>query len=484
MTDLDLVNRTLGVELTHDAWSTFIKSRAEFLPALMFKVVLHARISDVGIAWECVERNGFHDHYLAVRVGDVVSLGVTNSGSKKSLSWAWPELKGWKKKLESNEALARTWAADDRRLKLKLRAAFKAPVDQSHERQQFIDAIIKSPDDDQLRLVYADWLTERGDPHGELIRLQVDPRAHAPAREKEVLETWWRTFAGELAPWTNANSFVRGFVDDVQLTPQLFRRRGEELFTRYPLRRVRFDAARMTAKQLAHIATAPGIPLIRGLLLENFKGSLEPLAVHFASLCELTFRDCEVDDWARFVSMLDAPRLQALHLNGFARFQTFDEWVEDTSNVSASVVAEMIEAIRELGERSPLERLSISGLDAPGSAFLPLFENTNRLRFRELTLTASDTDPLLQLWARNGTLSELRSLSFGRGATPSVLSEFIDSRCAPKLERLELRAGPWTYAGLDTIYEALLRAPRMHIELPHDNRENHPLRLAVKDRHT
>jgi uncharacterized protein (TIGR02996 family) len=37
----------------------------------------------------------------------------------------------------------------------------------------FIQAIVASPDDDELRLVYADWLEEQGDPRGDYLRLAV-----------------------------------------------------------------------------------------------------------------------------------------------------------------------------------------------------------------------------------------------------------------------------------------------------------------------
>ena len=33
--------------------------------------------------------------------------------------------------------------------------------------EAFMQAIIESPDDDSLRLIYADYLDERGDPRGE-----------------------------------------------------------------------------------------------------------------------------------------------------------------------------------------------------------------------------------------------------------------------------------------------------------------------------
>ena len=36
----------------------------------------------------------------------------------------------------------------------------------------FLQAIRDAPDDDAPRLIYADWLDERGDPRGEFIRVQ------------------------------------------------------------------------------------------------------------------------------------------------------------------------------------------------------------------------------------------------------------------------------------------------------------------------
>jgi uncharacterized protein (TIGR02996 family) len=39
---------------------------------------------------------------------------------------------------------------------------------------ELLAAIVAAPDDDRPRLVYADWLVERGDPRGELIRVQCE----------------------------------------------------------------------------------------------------------------------------------------------------------------------------------------------------------------------------------------------------------------------------------------------------------------------
>jgi uncharacterized protein (TIGR02996 family) len=40
------------------------------------------------------------------------------------------------------------------------------------EEQSLVRHILKEPDDDQARLVYADWLEERGDPRAEFLRIQ------------------------------------------------------------------------------------------------------------------------------------------------------------------------------------------------------------------------------------------------------------------------------------------------------------------------
>src|SRR5437763_15011358 len=48
----------------------------------------------------------------------------------------------------------------------------------------FLSAIREQPDDDGPRLVYADWLDDRGDPRGEFIRVQCDLAKFDPADER------------------------------------------------------------------------------------------------------------------------------------------------------------------------------------------------------------------------------------------------------------------------------------------------------------
>src|ERR1700676_1487938 len=88
----------------------------------------------------------------------------------------------------------------------------------------FLQAIRERPDDDAPRLLYADWLDERGDPRGEFIRVQCalaglseyDPRRwDLAARERELLSEHDKAWLGPLAGILQHHGFRRGFLDRV-----------------------------------------------------------------------------------------------------------------------------------------------------------------------------------------------------------------------------------------------------------------------------
>jgi uncharacterized protein (TIGR02996 family) len=55
-----------------------------------------------------------------------------------------------------------------------LRSFESAPAREPAELQAFLASIADHPDDDAVRLIFGDWLTERDDPRGELIRVQCE----------------------------------------------------------------------------------------------------------------------------------------------------------------------------------------------------------------------------------------------------------------------------------------------------------------------
>ena len=111
-----------------------------------------------------------------------------------------------------------------------------------------LQAVLDDPDDDAPRLVYADWLQERGRPgdedRAEFIRLQVqlagmepgDPKRRALEKREEALrnvhETAWR---GELPKWAWDVAFRRGFAEKVSATARQFLKGASGLFRRAPI---------------------------------------------------------------------------------------------------------------------------------------------------------------------------------------------------------------------------------------------------------
>ncbi len=127
----------------------------------------------------------------------------------------------------------------------------------------FLQAILAEPDDDAHRLIYADWLEERGDPRGEFIRVQCelarrdedDPRRPAlRARERALLKKHEKVWAGPLTRLVPAWVFHRGFVWSVSAEPRQFVEHAAELFRLAPVRGVRFFN---TVGQMHTLAACP-----------------------------------------------------------------------------------------------------------------------------------------------------------------------------------------------------------------------------------
>jgi uncharacterized protein (TIGR02996 family) len=132
----------------------------------------------------------------------------------------------------------------------------------------FLDAIRAAPDDDAPRLIYADWLDERGDPRGEFIRVQcertrlleTDPRLSAlTARALQLLRANWESWVVPLrafigrdparhdAGWVaqpfhpcRLAEFRRGFIDRLPVEAEAFVADADALIRLAPLRHVQF----------------------------------------------------------------------------------------------------------------------------------------------------------------------------------------------------------------------------------------------------
>jgi uncharacterized protein (TIGR02996 family) len=144
------------------------------------------------------------------------------------------------------------------------------------------EAILDSPDDGALRLVFADWLEEHGESErAEFVRLQIqlaDPSAEHGGRpdlrlrERELLHRHHRTWAGDVAELASGWEFRRGFVEAVTLEAPAFLERAEEVRRLAPVRAVE---VRVTAGEIASLAESPALRLFPELYLHITVGRLD-----------------------------------------------------------------------------------------------------------------------------------------------------------------------------------------------------------------
>jgi uncharacterized protein (TIGR02996 family) len=117
----------------------------------------------------------------------------------------------------------------------------------------FLQAILEEPEEDGVRLVYADWLEERGDTdRAEFIRVQcelarigaADPRRRELAfRERVLLKKHERAWLGPLRGALKRWQFRRGFLGEAHLDARKFLDHQDALFRFGPVYHVHFQGA-------------------------------------------------------------------------------------------------------------------------------------------------------------------------------------------------------------------------------------------------
>ena len=109
----------------------------------------------------------------------------------------------------------------------------------------FLNAIRARPDDDEPRLVYADWLDEAGDPLAQLIRVQCRRARLSPhdpdwvklgQDESALLAEHARSWCDPIAEITGTNPiYVRGVIAHLDVTASVMCKRANRLFQLAPL---------------------------------------------------------------------------------------------------------------------------------------------------------------------------------------------------------------------------------------------------------
>jgi uncharacterized protein (TIGR02996 family) len=153
-------------------------------------------------------------------------------------------------------------------------------------------SILDDPDDDGVRLVYADWLDENGDPErAEFIRVQcelerlcgewqawvpawavIDPHGHQLAvRSEELLKKHGASWQPAGVPVAPLHAFRRGFVESIAVRVSQFIDQGADLARLTPYRSVTFTdwepRRRGFAEGLPALASSRHLARIRELRL-------------------------------------------------------------------------------------------------------------------------------------------------------------------------------------------------------------------------
>jgi uncharacterized protein (TIGR02996 family) len=187
--------------------------------------------SPIGVAWKT--EGGVV--CLAVRDGDDVVAGVSRGDSPARAGW-WRLAEGWHAELERNFVRLADWARDAERVRIPRPEPIEAV---GADEAALLAAVAAAPDDDAPRLIYADWLTQRGAPRGEVIALQcalellhgADPeRERLHARALRIVHAH-PGVAGRLR--RQRVTWRRGFIAHAQLSPAFVT--DDALFAREPV---------------------------------------------------------------------------------------------------------------------------------------------------------------------------------------------------------------------------------------------------------
>lgn len=111
-----------------------------------------------------------------------------------------------------------------------------------NDRAAFVRRICENPADDTVRLVYADWLQDNGQPErAAWVRSTWDVRHEAACLYSALVRLGLDSTALGLSPFPNATCVVRrGFVESVELSARDFMAAGfpKRLFACQPVTRV------------------------------------------------------------------------------------------------------------------------------------------------------------------------------------------------------------------------------------------------------
>jgi uncharacterized protein (TIGR02996 family) len=196
------------------------------------------------------------------------------------------------------------------------------------DEEGFLRTIIDNPDDDAPRLIFADWLEERGDLRGEFIRIQCaltrlaigDERRPDLIRREQALQVeHGETWLGPLKLLVKGWQFRRGFVESATLPGRQFLIRATEIFNLAPIRELRLTNLGMGNFPADDLAAIEQLTRVDALELAGAAGDERISAIlrskRLKQITRLQLDEVRCGEQTlRLISRANFPRLAALEL--------------------------------------------------------------------------------------------------------------------------------------------------------------------------
>jgi uncharacterized protein (TIGR02996 family) len=291
---------------------------------------------------------------------------------------------------------------------------------------EFMPAIQADPDDDVPRLIYADWLEDRGDPRGEFIRVQCEladrrtpyfRREELEQRERELLARHDAEWTAPLRGWVNHWKFRRGFVDEVLLTAEAFLAHADALYWTAPATTMRLQFA---GPLLRRVLDCPSLRFVQRLDLsgdylgaEGAKALAE--ALHLPALRELDLGATGMDAAATAI-LAQSPNLSRVRWLRLAEPAHSNDLADIVARLQLATPAHVSIAHSLAGSPclAQLETLDLRNHLVTPSGFLALVDSRHLPSLHTLWMEGNriDDEALLTA-AQSPQLARLHTLGLG-----------------------------------------------------------------------
>ncbi len=409
--------------------------------------------SELGFAWasagDAPDARAVTSVCLAVIAGDQLTVGVAPAHGAATPASAWADLPAWDRYRDSaNAAACRAWAGRPRADRVSLPLGIPA-IPTAATSEELLAAVMARPDDDGPRLVYADWLSERGDPRGEFISIQcAPPREDLEAREAELLSAHSRHWLGGLGDDVLQATFRRGFVEQVTMRDARALLEAQALFEREPVTEVVFASARLL--DVERLASLEWLERLRAL---SFQGAaslglhgLTPLlkSRRLRKLAALAFESQRLgDEGARMLASEGGttfPALERLSLDDDSITErgasplAASRWATRFTALSLTdnqLGAEGVEVLAEVRSPGRLVHLALGGNQLRDSGAIVIAQSRRFQTLRTLSLPRDRIGPIgAEALVESPWLSQLTSLDLSGNPVGAAGRKRLQARFA------------------------------------------------------